>query len=189
MMKKIICIFLCLFTFIHTATASKDLLAPKQSTPQPKVETHSPADPFDNDPFFQPQKDLLEQMHTMQKTMDQFIKNQFSQMHQNMIFNDDDSPFGSDKNVQIEEKNNVLIYKIKLPQGDKSKTNVSVKHNTLIVSLSLTQKISREQENSKSISYSQSNYSQSFPLPKGYDPKSMDTKIKETNLIVTFKKL
>lgn len=185
-MRKI-CFLVCFFSCINNVSASINLVDTKQDKAVPAVQKKI-ADPFDNDPFFQSQNDLLEQMHTMQKTMDRFIKNQFAQMHHSMMFNDDEPPFGSDKNIQIEEKNDLLIYKIKLPKGDKNKTNVTVKNNMLIVSLSLTQKISREQDHAKSVSYSQSNYHQSFPLPKGYDAKSMETKIKDTNLIVTFKK-
>ncbi|WP_426741185.1 Hsp20/alpha crystallin family protein [Pseudomonas aeruginosa] len=48
--------------------------------------------------------------------------------------------------------------------------------------------MTHEEANNKSVSYSQSNYMQSFQLPHGYDPKSMVTKMKDSNLIVTFKK-
>ncbi|HEN5728172.1 TPA: Hsp20/alpha crystallin family protein, partial [Legionella pneumophila] len=58
----------------------------------------------------------------------------------------------------------------------------------LVLSANVTQKITREQDNNKSVSFSRSNYMQSFPLPQSYDPKSMVTKMKDSNLIVTFKK-
>ncbi len=55
-----------------------------------------------------------------------------------------------------------LSIKIKLPKGAESKVNVSVKGGQLIVSSNVTQKMTRKQDNSKSVSYSQSNYSQAF---------------------------
>ncbi|WP_408605446.1 Hsp20 family protein [Legionella tunisiensis] len=74
-----------------------------------------------------------------------------------------------------------------MPKGADSKVNVSVKEGQLIVSSNVTQKITREQDNSKSVSYSQSNYNQVFQLPKGYDPNSMTTKTNDSNLIVILK--
>lgn len=69
-----------------------------------------------------------------------------------------------------------------------NKVNVSVKNQNLVLNLNSTEKISREQDGSKSITYSQSNYNQSFKLPPEYDRKSMKTNIKDSNLIVTFQK-
>ncbi|HAT7769221.1 TPA: Hsp20 family protein [Legionella pneumophila] len=145
-------------------------------------------DPFDTDPFFQSHDDVLQQMHKMQQAMDQFIKSQFSQMQNSLANGPNHNLFGSAKNIQITENKDELIYKIKLPQGADSKVDVSVKNGQLVVSANVTQKITHEEANNKSVSYSQSNYMQSFQLPHGYDPKSMVTKMKDSNLIVTFKK-
>jgi HSP20 family molecular chaperone IbpA len=115
--------------------------------------------------------------------MAQLMKSQFSRTHQpNQL------PFGSTNTVEIKENKNEIVYKIKLPKEGNSKVDVSVKQEQLIVSSNITQQITREQDNSKSVSYSQSNYSQAFQLPKGYDPNSMTTKTIDSNLIVTFKK-
>lgn len=146
-------------------------------------------DPFDNDPFFQSHNDTLQQMYKMQQAMDQFIKNQFLQMQNNLVNQPNQNLFGNASNIQIEENKNEIVYKIKLPKGSDSKVDVSVKNRQLVVSTNVTQKITREQDNNKSVSYSQSNYSQSFQLPDGYDPNSMVTKMKDSNLIVTFKKI
>ncbi|HHF7376047.1 Hsp20/alpha crystallin family protein [Legionella bozemanae] len=146
-------------------------------------------DPFDNDPFFQSHNDALQQMYKMQQAMDQFIKNQFLQMQNNLVNQPTQNLFGNASNIQIEENKNEIVYKIKLPKGSDSKVDVSVKNRQLVVSTNVTQKITREQDNNKSVSYSQSNYSQSFQLPDGYDPNSMVTKMKDSNLIVTFKKI
>ncbi|HBD7102744.1 TPA: Hsp20/alpha crystallin family protein [Legionella pneumophila] len=145
-------------------------------------------DPFDTDPFFQSHDDVLQQMHKMQQAMDRFIKSQFSQMQNSLASEPHQNLFGSAKNIQITENKDQLIYKIKLPQGADSKVDVSVKNGQLVVSANVTQKITHEEANNKSVSYSQSNYMQSFQLPHGYDPNSMVTKMKDSNLIVTFKK-
>ncbi|HBC0467051.1 TPA: Hsp20/alpha crystallin family protein [Legionella pneumophila subsp. fraseri] len=145
-------------------------------------------DPFDTDPFFQSHDDVLQQMHKMQQAMDQFIKSQFSQMQNSLASEPHHNPFGSAKNIHIAENKDELIYKIKLPQGADSKVDVSVKNGQLVISANVTQKITHEDANNKSVSYSQSSYMQSFQLPHGYDPKSMVTKMKDSNLIVTFKK-
>ncbi|HEN5722773.1 TPA: Hsp20/alpha crystallin family protein, partial [Legionella pneumophila] len=129
-------------------------------------------DPFDTDPFFQSHDDVLQQMHKMQQAMDQFIKSQFSQMQNSLTNGPNHNLFGSAKNIQITENKDELIYKIKLPQGADSKVDVSVKNGQLVVSANVTQKITHEEANNKSVSYSQSNYMQSFQLPHGYDPKS-----------------
>ena len=144
-------------------------------------------DPFTDDPFFEPQNNMARQMHAMQEAMDQLMKNQFSVMN-NMASHLDSHPFGSATNVKIEEKDNTLIYKIKLPKTTDNKVNVAVKDGSLVLSLNSTEQISHEQEGSKSVTYSQSNYHQSFKLPPEYESKSMRTHIKDSNLIVTFQK-
>ncbi len=127
-------------------------------------------------------------MQNMQKAMDQLMQAQFSKIS-NIANQYDQPPFGSDANIEIKENNDELVYKIKLPKGTDNKVNVSVKNDYLVLSLNATQKITHNQDNSESITYSQSNYSQSFKLPFGYDSKSMQTNIKDSNLIVTFKKI
>ncbi|MFW2534188.1 MULTISPECIES: Hsp20/alpha crystallin family protein [unclassified Legionella] len=155
----------------------------KQNNPVQKSNPQISQDPFDNDAFFQSPHAIWQQMDQMQRAMDQFMKSQFSQMQHHLM-----SQPGSTNTVEIKEGKNDITYKIKLPEGADSKVNVSVKESQLIVSAKVTQKITQEQNNSKSVSYSQSNYSQVFQLPKGYDPNSMTTKTKDSNLIVTFKK-
>lgn len=144
-------------------------------------------DPFADDPFFQPQNHIARQMHAMQKAMDQLMRSQFSVIN-NIADNISPQPFGSATNIKIEEKDNKLVYKIKLPKSSDSKVNVSVKNQNLVLSLNSTEKISHEQDDSKTITYSQSNYNQSFKLPSEYDGKSMKTNIKDSNLIVIFQK-
>ncbi|KTD68374.1 heat shock hsp20 [Legionella steelei] len=160
----------------------------KQNNQVQKSNQQVNVDPFDNDPFFKSPNDILKQMDQMQRAMDQFMKSQFSQMQHNLVSQPNQMPFGSTNNIEIKESKNEIIYKVKLPKGADSKVDVSVKGGQLIVSSNVTQKITREQDNNKSVSYSQSNYSQAFELPKGYDPNSMTTKTKDSNLIVTFKK-
>ncbi|ARG97026.1 Hsp20/alpha crystallin family protein [Legionella micdadei] len=175
-----------LVTMISTRTLALEAKQNKQmqnSNNNPLV-----LDPFDSDPFFQSNNDVFQQMYKMQQTMDQLIKNQFSQMQNSLMNQPNQNLFGSASNIQIQENNNEIIYKIKLPKGADSKVDVSVKQGLLVVGTNITQKITRENNNNKSVSYSQSNYSQSFQLPHGYDPNSMDTKMKDSNLIVTFKK-
>ncbi|MGV3740239.1 MAG: Hsp20/alpha crystallin family protein [Gammaproteobacteria bacterium] len=184
-MKKIIFVFLCCLSLINTAVANESISAKKQ----PKDHKNLIVDPFDDDPFFASQKNLMSQMKSMQEAMDQFMKNQFLQMHNNMVNQDQQPSFGNENNIQITENNKELVYKIKLPKNSNSKVDASIKDNQLILGLNVSQKIMHEQDNSKSISYSQSNYTQSFQLPTGYDPKSMRTQMKDSNLIVTFQKL
>ncbi|QMT60162.1 Hsp20/alpha crystallin family protein [Legionella sp. PC997] len=160
----------------------------KQNNQVQKSNQQATLDPFDNDPFFQSPNDILKQMEQMQRAMDQFMKSQFSQMQHNLANQSNQIPFGSTNTIEIKESKNEITYKIKLPKDADSKVDVSVKEGQLIVSSNVTQKITSEQNNSKSVSYSQSNYSQAFQLPKGYDPTSMTTKMKDSNLIVTFKK-
>lgn len=169
--------------FITTISEGAMALEAKQNNHVQKSNQQVTLDPFSNDAFFQSPHDIWRQMDQMQRAMDQFMKSQFSQMQHNLM-----SQPGDTNTVEIKESKNEIIYKIKLPKGADSKVNVSVKESQLIVSANVTQKITQEQDNSKSVSYSQSNYSQVFQLPKGYDPNSMTTKTKDSNLIVTFKK-
>lgn len=127
-------------------------------------------------------------MYKMQQAMDQFMKQQFAQMQNSLVNQPNPNLFGSTSTIEIKEGKKGIIYKIKLPKGADSKVDVAVKNGQLVVSTNITQKITREEDHNKSVSYSQSNYSQSFQLPKGYDPNSMATKMKDSNLIVTFKK-
>ncbi|KTD55253.1 heat shock hsp20 [Legionella sainthelensi] len=159
-----------------------------QNNPAQISNTQLSLDPFDNDPFFQSPNDVLKQMDKMQQAMDEFIKSQFSQMQNNLVNQPNQNLFGSTGTIEIKENKNEIVYKIKLPKGADSKIDVSVKEGQLIVSSNVTQKITREYDNNKSVRYSQSNYSQAFQLPHGYDPNSMTTKMKDSNLIVTFLK-
>ena len=186
MKKKLLPIIAVLLSTMISAGAIA--LEAKQNNQMQKSNQQVTLDPFDNDPFFQSPNDILKQMDQMQRAMDQFMKSQFSQMQHNLVNQPHQMPFGSTNNIEIKESKNEIIYKIKLPKGTDSKVDVSVKGEQLIVSSNVTQKITREQDNSKSVSYSQSNYSQVFQLPKGYDPNTMTTKTKDSNLIVTFKK-
>lgn len=188
-MKKIILILLGVLTLNETISASQNTLDKKQNKPLQNSQQNLISDPFAHDPFFQSSKNILDQMHQLQKTIDQLMEDHFSQMRNNIGGNYGQQPFGSDKNVEVIENNNELIYKVKLPQGTDSKVDVSVKNNNLVLNLNVIQKITHEHHHSKSVSYSQSSYSQSFQLPSGYDTKSMDSKIKDSNLIVRFKKL
>ncbi|MCW8471741.1 Hsp20/alpha crystallin family protein [Fluoribacter gormanii] len=173
---------------ISMISAGARALEAKQNNQVQKSTQQVTLDPFDNDPFFQSPNDILKQMVQMQRAMDQFMKSQFSQMQHNLANQPNQIPFGSTNTIEIKESKNEIIYKIKLPKGADSKVDVSVKEGQLIVNSNVTQKITREVDNSKSVSYTQSNYSQAFQLPQGYDPNSMTTKTKDSNLIVTFKK-
>jgi HSP20 family molecular chaperone IbpA len=145
--------------------------------------------PFDDDPFFKSNDDVFKQIKTMQQAMSRLMKQQFTQINSNQ-FNLMNSKglLSSSQEIQMEERNNELIYKIKQPQSNDSKVDVSVKDGILIINTHIMQKTTHSENGSKSYSYSQSNYNQSFQLPKGYDPNSMDIKSKDANLIVTFKK-
>lgn len=187
-MKKKLLPILIAVPLIIMISAGAIALETKQNNQVQKSNQQVTVDPFDNDPFFQSPNDIWKQMDQMQRAMNQFMKSQFSQMQHNLVNQPNQMPFGSTNNIEIKESKNEIIYKIKLPKGADSKVDVSVKGGQLIVSSNVTQKITREQDNSKSVSYSQSNYSQAFELPKGYDPNSMTTKTKDSNLIVTFKK-
>ncbi|KTC93405.1 Hsp20/alpha crystallin family protein [Legionella cincinnatiensis] len=185
-MKKKLFPILISVPLITMISAGAMALEAKQNNQVPNSNAPLSLDPFANDPFFQSPNDVLKQMDKMQQAMDQFIKSQFSQMQNNLINQPNQNFFGSTSNIQIKENKNEIVYKIKLPQGADSKIDVSVKEGQLIVSSNVTQKITREYDSNKSVSYSQSNYSQAFHLPPGYDPNSMTTKMKDANLIVTF---
>ncbi|KTD06543.1 heat shock hsp20 [Legionella gratiana] len=188
-MKKKLLPILISVPLITMISAGAIALETNQNNQVQKSNQQVTVDSFDNDPFFQSPNDILKQMDQMQRAMDQFMKSQFSQMQHNLVNQPNQMPFGSTNNIEIKESKNEIIYKIKLPKGADSKVDISVKEGQLIVSSNVTQKITREQDNSKSVSYSQSNYSQTFQLPQGYDPNSMTTKTKDSNLIVTFKKI
>ena len=182
MKKKLIPILISV-PFITMISGGAVALEAKPNTQVQNNNQQAALDPFDSDPFFQSPDDILKQMAQMQRAMAQLMKSQFSRTHQpNQL------PFGSTNTVEIKENKNEIVYKIKLPKEGNSKVDVSVKQEQLIVSSNITQQITREQDNSKSVSYSQSNYSQAFQLPNGYDPNSMTTKTIDSNLIVTFKK-
>ncbi|QEY52931.1 Hsp20/alpha crystallin family protein [Legionella longbeachae] len=187
-MKKKLLPILISAPLITVISAGAMALEAKQNNQVQHSNAQLSLDPFDNDPFFQSTNDVLKQMDKMQQAMDQFIKSQFSQMQNNLVNQPNQNLFGSTGTIEIKENKNEIVYKIKLPKGADSKVDVSVKEGQLIVSSNVTQKITHEYDNNKSVSYSQSNYSQAFQLPKGYDPNSMTTKMKDSNLIVTFLK-
>lgn len=146
------------------------------------------ASAFDDDPFFR-SDDVFNQIRTMQQTMDRLMQQQFKQINNNSIgFMNSKNMLNSAQDIQMDERNNELTYTIKQPEGNDSKIDVFVKDGTLIINTHLMQKTAYSENGSKSYSYSQSNYTQSFKLPRGYDPNSMDLKRKKSNLIVTFKK-
>lgn len=142
---------------------------------------------FTDDPFF-PSTDLFNHLAQMQQVMDRLMRNHFLPMQnrQNNLANQDS--LIKPNEVQIEEGENELIYKIKQPQGNESKIDVTIKDGIFIIQTKVTYKTATEGSSNKSFSYSQSNYSQSFKLPEEYDPNSMDITTKDSNLIVTFKR-
>lgn len=173
---------------------STKVLADKiNSTSQikPNIQNSITIDPFDNDPFFQDGADVFSQMERMQNAMNKLMKNHFNQMQNNINSNysNQKKHIGNYSNIEIKENKDNLTYKIKLPKGSDNKVDVSVKNGHLLIKNNITQKITREENNSKSVSYSLSSNTQSFPLPAGYDSKSLTTKIKGANLIISFKKM
>ncbi|CEG58486.1 Hsp20/alpha crystallin family protein [Legionella fallonii] len=169
-------------------TAMMSVVNAKDTNPVQKS-THQMAFPFDDDPFFQSNNDVFNQIKTMQQAMDRLMQHQFTQINNNRFnFANSKNALGSSQDIQIEERNNELIYKIKQPEGTDSKVDVSVEDGLLIINTRLMQKMTHSENDSKSYSYSQSNYNQSFKLPNEYDPNSIDIKTKGSNLIVTFKK-
>lgn len=160
-----------------------------KDTNQVKKSTNPIALPFDDDPFFQSNDDIFNQVKTMQQAMNRLMQQQFTQINNNQFnFMSSKNALSSSQDIQMEERNNELIYKIKQPEGTESKVDVSVKDGLLIINTHLMQKTTYTENGNKSYSYSQRNYNQSFKLPNGYDPNSMDIKTKGSNLIVTFKK-
>ena len=150
--------------------------------------SYQSASVFDDAPFFQ-YDDVFNQIRTMQQTMDRLMQQQFKQINNDPIgFMSSKKTLNSSQNIQMKEIHNELTYTIKKPEGSDSKIDVSVKDGILIVNTHLMQKTTYSENGSKSYSYSQSNYTQSFKLPSGYDPNSMDLKTKGANLIVSFKK-
>ncbi|MCA0402246.1 MAG: Hsp20/alpha crystallin family protein [Proteobacteria bacterium] len=153
--------------------------------PQP---SHQSISTLDDDPFFQ-SDDVFKQVRIMQQAMDRLMQQQFKQINNNPIgFADSKNTLTSSQDIQMKESNNELTYTIQKPEGSDSKIDVAVKDRLLIVNTHLMQKTSHSEHGSKSYSYSQSNSTQSFKLPSGYDPNSMDLKTNDSNLIVTFKK-
>lgn len=187
-MKKLALIFLSILALISAFIVNAKIVDNKNVLPSNKEQHEPSAAPFDEDPFFQSQNDIIRQMQTMQKAMDHLMEAQFSKIN-SLAHHYDQPPFGSDTNIEIKESHNELIYKIKLPKGTHNKVDVSIKNDYLVLSLDAIQKITHDHDNAKTVTYSQNNYSQSFKVPSGYDLKSMHTHIKDSNLIVTFKKL
>ncbi|HAU2406618.1 TPA: Hsp20/alpha crystallin family protein [Legionella pneumophila] len=184
MRKELILFLSCavMLTTMMSVVNAKD-------TNQVKKSTNPIAFPFDDDPFFQSNDDIFNQVKTMQQAMNRLMQQQFTQINNNQFnFMSSKNALSSSQDIQVEERNNELIYKIKQPEGTESKVDVSVKDGLLIINTHLMQKTTYTENGNKSYSYSQRNYNQSFKLPNGYDPNSMDIKTKGSNLIVTFKK-
>ncbi|KTD52884.1 Hsp20 family protein [Legionella quateirensis] len=161
---------------------------PTVANPIPKSMYQS-ASLLDNDPFFQSDDEVFNQFKTMQQAMDRLMQHQFKQFNNASLgFMNSKSTLNPSQDIKMEEHNNELTYTIKQPEGSESKIDVSVKDGLMIVNTFLIQKTTHSEHGSKSYSYSQRNYTQSFKLPSGYDPNSMDMKSKNSNLIVTFKK-
>lgn len=174
-----------LWPLILSAMISVTNATDASQTPQSSYQSISP---FDNDPFFQ-SDDVFNQIRIMQQAMDRLMQQPFQQINKTpMGYMNAKNSLNPSSDIQMEERNNELIYTIKQHEGSNSKINVSVKDGIFIVNTSLIQKTSDRGNGSQSYRYSQSNYNQSFILPKAYDPNSIDIKSKGSNLIVTFKK-
>lgn len=184
-MRKELILFLSCAVMLNTmmsVTNAKD-------SNQVQKSTNQIAFPLDNDPFFQSSDDVFNQIKIMQQAMNRLMQQQFTQINNNQLnFLSSKNALGSSQDIQMEERNNELIYKIKQPEGTDSKVDVSVKDGLLVINTHLMQKTTLSENGSKTYSYSQRNYNQSFNLPNGYDPDSIDVKTKDSNLIVTFKK-
>lgn len=184
-MKKTLILFLScvvILTAIMSVVNAKDTNVVQKNTNQM-------AFPLDNDSFWQSNSDVFNQIKAMQQAMDNLMQKQFTQINNNQFqVMSSKNALSSSQDIQMEERNNKLIYKIKQPEGTDSKVDVSVKDGLLIINTRLMQKTTHTENGSKSYSYYQSNYNQSFKLPNGYDPNSIDIKSKDSNLIVTFKK-
>ncbi|WP_367606431.1 Hsp20/alpha crystallin family protein [Legionella sp. W05-934-2] len=189
-MNKIIAIFLSTLLGVcivpYTSAATLDTKVPDQANIKQKNKTI--IDPFDNDPFFQSHNDIFKEFDKMHQAMQRLMNHQFSKMQHSLATGFPDLNSTNSNNIQIKEGKDELVYKIKLPKESDNKIDVSVKNGQLIISSNVTQKITREEDNSKRVSYSHSSHTQSFQIPNGYDEKSMTTKMKGTNLIITLKK-
>lgn len=182
MLKQLLLSLLCAVTILMMAESYAEKNIPFQNSNNQIVL------PFDEDPFFQSNDDVLNQLNKMHQAMEQFMHNHLLQIPNSRLNTGNIKGIGGSKDIQIEERNNELIYKIKQPQGTDSKVNVSLKDGLLIINTHVMRKTKHDEGNNKSIIYSQSNYSQSLKLPSGYDPNSMDIKTKDSHLIVSFKK-
>ncbi len=184
MRKELILFLSCavMLTSMMSVVNAKD-------TNQVKKNINPIAFPFDDDPFFQSNDDVFNQIKTMQQAMNRLMQQQFAQINNNQFnFVNSKKALDSSQDILVEERSNELIYKIKQPEGTDSKVDVSVKDGLLIINAHLMQKSAHNENGKKSYSYSQRNYNQSFKFPNGYDPNSMDIKTKDSNLIVVFKK-
>ena len=182
MRKKISWLF---FTMLITMTS----LAQVQKHTLLQKSNNQVLFPFDEDLLDPVNDNLFHQLDKIQQSMDQLMRHHWSGMHSNPSFLGNSALMDHSNNIHIEEKNNKITYKIKQPEGTENKVNVSVKDGLVIINTHLVQKITHNESNNKSMSYSQTNYSQSFKLPNGYDPNSLDMATKDAHLLVTFKKI
>lgn len=143
---------------------------------------------FDDDLFFQ-SNDVVNQIRSMHQTIDNLIEQQFKQLSNNSKgFLNAKNKITPSQKIQMSTINNELRYTIPKPEGRDSKVDVFVKNGVLIVNTHLMEKTTYRQNGTKAYSYSQSSYTETFKLPKGYDPNSMDMKTKDAAIIVRFKK-
>lgn len=145
-------------------------------------------DHFDDDPFFQPNNDVFQEIEKMNQAMRRLMNSQFDRMYNSIDNGLPSLSLSGSTNIEVNESKNKIIYKVKLPQGSDNKVDVAAKNGRLMITSNVAQKITREQDNSKSVSYSQSSNTQSFQIPKAYDEKSLNTKMKGSNLIITLDK-
>lgn len=145
--------------------------------------------PLGTDSFLQSQDEVLNQINQMQQAMDRLMRTQLSQMSNNPFLVNSTGWLNNEvQGIQMEEQHHKLIYKIKKPLGADSKVKISFKEGQLIINTLVMQKTSSNEGKNKSISFSQSHYSQSVQLPPGYDPDSMELKENKSYFMVTFKK-
>ena len=122
-MKKLASILFCFTILLSSFAVNSSIIGTGPS--RDKSERNVISDPFENDPFFQSQDDLLHQMQNMQKAMEQLMEARFSKI--NHLANQyNQKPFGSDTNIEIRENSDQLVYKIKLPAGMDNKVDISV---------------------------------------------------------------
>jgi HSP20 family molecular chaperone IbpA len=129
--------------------------------------------------------DFFREIHQMEQIMDRLMQRQLALTRGNLM------PSLRENNpldIQSEEHNNELLFKIKQPKGPNSKLDVSIKDHQLLINTLIIKNTGENKNSSGRINYSQSNYSQSFNLPKEYDPESMEVKTKDSYLMVRFKK-